>query len=56
MTRKGELNETLRLRMAVKPPGTVKCHPSSCGDTMPAQLPVVLKPAAVIGGGVLGSS
>ena len=44
-----ELNETLRLRMAVKPPGTTKCHPSSCAATMPAQLPFVPKPCAVIG-------
>lgn len=47
--RNGELNETLRLRMAVKPPGTTKCHPSSCGATKPAQLPVVPKLSAVAG-------
>jgi hypothetical protein len=52
---KGALNETLRLRMNVAPPGTTKCHPSSPGATMPAQLPCDLKPWAVIGVGVFGS-
>src|SRR5579862_350732 len=42
--------------MYVKPPGTEKSHPSSCAETMPAQLPCVLKPSAVIGVGVFGSS
>jgi hypothetical protein len=51
-----ELNERLRPTMAVELFDTEKCHPSRYGGTMPAQLPVAAKPAAVIGGGVLGSS
>lgn len=48
-------NVTLRLTMAVDPPGAVKCHPSrNCG--MPSQVPVVAKVAAVMGVGVLESS
>jgi hypothetical protein len=50
------LNVRFRLSMDVAPPGTSKCHPSSCGATMPAQLPVGVKFAAVIGSVVLGSS
>ena len=50
------MNETSRLTKKVEPPGRVKCQPSSCGATYPAQLPVEVKFAAVIGGGVFGSS
>jgi hypothetical protein len=42
--------------MAVAEPGATKCQPSSFGGTKPSQVPVVLKFAAVIGGGVLVSS
>jgi hypothetical protein len=42
--------------MVVAGPGTSKCHPSSCGATKPAQFPVGVKVAAVIGVGVFGSS
>jgi hypothetical protein len=49
------LNVRLSRRIVVDPPGTSKCQPSSADGTMPAQLPVTEKPAAVIGGGVLGS-
>jgi hypothetical protein len=54
--RYGELNVRSRLAMTVAPPGTSKCHPSSCGATKPAQLPVGVKVAAMIGVGVAGSS
>jgi hypothetical protein len=51
-----ELNERFKLMMAVKPPVTTKCHPSSFGEIKSAQLPVRLKFCAVIGVGVFGSS
>jgi hypothetical protein len=52
----GGLNTSSRLTMAVSPPGTSKCHPSRYAGTKPAQLPVVAKPAAVVGSAVFGSS
>src|SRR5215471_7481255 len=52
----GELNERSRLTMKLASPGTAKCHPSWPGGTKPAQLPVGLKFAAVIGVEIFGSS